>query len=250
MKNFLLPILCLAFTGLSAQMTEDNITKILTEPEGETKFELEPNQTLYAYASKDGWHKVSKEAWISSNDLIEDKYLAEGTKLLDKEGEKVGNVIKEMKVSEKRLVEGRRGKDRYVIILEGYLYRTKFKDGSFPERKIDELLAIKNKNTQKEGFKKLFEMYDFEEKEYGELTAFAMRETDKTVAEEKDFRVIVIYRGSTTVYGVLTNGHTVTAPKIKATFEDGEFKGIYMYKPPAKQKAMIEEEMMYDFLAL
>lgn len=249
MKNICVLLFSLSFMSLSAQMT-DELTKVLNKVKGEAVFEIEANQTLYAYPSDDGWHKVSREAWIPVADLLEDKFIGEGTELLNKDGDKIGKILKEMKVSDKRLVEGFRGKDRYVIVVEGYLFKTKFKKNSFPERRVDELLALKNRTEQVKGFKALFEQYNFVEKEYGDLTAFVMREDNKNANEEKDFRIIIIYRGSSTVYGVLTNDHRVTAPKIKATFEDDPYHGIYMYKPPAKQKALIEEEMMYDFIAL
>ena len=235
--------------NISAQILQSN-TRVLNKPQGEPAFELNEGEQLYTYPDDDGWHKVRKEAWVRAVDLIENKFLGQETNLMNKDGDKIGVVIKELKVKEKRLVEGFRDEDRYVVVLEGYLFRTKFKEGSIPEKKINELLAIKNRNTQAKGLKELFELYGFEEKEYGDFTAYAMRETNKTAAEEKDFRIIVLMRGSTSVYCVLTNGQNVTAPKIKATFEDGDFKGIYMTKPPAKTREKIEGTIMYDFLAL
>lgn len=245
-------ITALVFTfftaGISAQILEDK-TKILDKPQGDPLFEIEAGQQLYSFDGDDGWYKVRKEAWIKANDLIEEEYLSEGTELRNKEGDVLGVVLTEMKVTDKRFIKGFRGKDQYVVIVEGHVFRTKIKDGTIPEKKINEILAIKNRPKQTKAFEELFELYNFEKKEYEGFNVRVMRDPNKSVNEEKDFRVIVIFRG-TAVYGVFCNDHEVTAPKIKATFEDGDFKGIYLSKPPAKQKVIIEEEMIYDFIAL
>jgi hypothetical protein len=247
--RFLLSLLLITTTvALQAQVL-DGKTKVLNEPQGDPLFELNAGEKLYSYTDDEGWYKVRKEVWLEPNDLIEEEYVSEGTELKTKEGEKIGICLKELKVAEKRLIKGFRGKDRYVVILEGHVFRTKIAEGSIPELKISALLQEKNRSKQKAGFEALYEQYDFEKKEYGQFNVAVMREENKTAKEEKDFRVIIIFRGST-VLGVICNDHEVTARKVKSIYEDGSFKGIYLTKPTDKQRALIEDEILYDFLAL
>ncbi len=233
-----------------AQLMESQ-TKIMASRGGEESFQLEADVEVYSYPSDGVWAKISREAWIKKEDLIGEEFLAEDTELLDKEGELIGKTIAELKVSKKNLVEGFRGKDRYQILITGYVYKSKFKDQTIAEQRVTEILAIKNKTQQKEAFQELFEILHFEKKEYETFTAYGLFENHKTLKEDKDFRMIVIFRGSSMVIGVFTNnGHTVSAPKIKDTFEEEEQKGIYILKLPAKQKEIVEQEIRYDFIGL
>lgn len=250
MRLVLFTFLTLSLTIGKAQIMEAK-TKIMDSPKGEASFELEANVEVYSYPADGVWVKISREAWIPKQDLIGDEFLAEDTELQDKEGEKIGQTIAELKVTEKKLVEGFRGKDRYQIIISGYVYASKFKDGSIAEKRVTELLAVKNKTKQKVGFNNMFDALKFEKREYDEFTVYALYENHKSLDEEKDYRMFIVYRGSSMVVGVFTNnGHTVTAPKIKDSFEEDEQKGIYILKLPAKQKFLVEEEIRYDFLAL
>lgn len=250
MRFVLFAILTLSLSMGKAQLMEAE-TKIMDSPKGEASFQLEANVEVYSYPSDGVWIKVSREAWIKKEDLIGDEFLAEDTELANKEGDKIGQTVAELKVTEKKLVEGFRGKDRYQIILTGYVYGSKFKEGTVPEKRVSELLAIKNKSKQNEGFDQLYDALKFEKREYEGFTVYALYENHKSLEEEKDYRLFIVYRGTTMIVGVFThNGHVVTAPKIKDSFEDGEQKGIYILKLPAKQKAFVEEDIRYDFLAL
>ena len=78
-----------------------------------------------------------------------------------------------------------------------------------------------------------------------------MRERHKTLAEEQDFRLIIVFRGETTPYAVIANDHSnVSAPKVKMTGGEAPFTILYLYKPPARQQEIIEDTILYTYLAL
>ncbi len=235
---------------LQGQILEEE-TKILDEPSGEALFKLNEGSDLYTYEAEGGWFKCRREAWVEKSDLPDDKYLYPGTVLKNKKGDKIGEVLKEVKVRDKRKVDVFRGDSRYQVVLEGYVFKTKIEEGTMPEEKVNELLAIKNRTQQTEGFQELFDLYNFEKQEFEDLTAYAMRERNKTAQEEQDFRIIIVFRGETSVYAVITNDHgNVTAPKIKDEYDAPPFHIIYLYKPPASMKDLIENTILYTFLAL
>ncbi len=243
-------VLCLFIAGLlQAQILEEE-TRILSEPNGDPLFKLNAGLALYSYEPEEGWYKVRREAWVGKEDLPDDKYLYPGTVLKNEEGEKIGEVLKEVKVKDKRITEGFRKEARVIVILEGYIFKTKIEEGSIPEQRISELLAVRNRTEQFEGFKELFDRYDFEERTFEDLTAYAMREQHKTADEEKDFRVIMVFRGETSPYAIITNDHSATAPKIKEEFDEPPFHVIYLYKPPASSKDLVENTILYTFLSL
>lgn len=249
MKNVLILISLLLCSILNAQIIEDE-TAVLDKPNGEPLFKLNAGLGVYSYDPEEGWFKIRREAWVMPSDLPDEKYLYPGTVLKDEDGKKIGEVLKEVKIRDKRKLEGYRGDNRVIVVLEGYVFKTKIKDGSLPEERINELLAEKSRPVQTAGFQELFELYDFEEKDFDEFTAYAMREEHKTAATEQDFRVIIIFRGETSVFAVITNDHQITAPKIKDEYDDPPFHILYLYKPSSAQKDLIENTILYTFLSL
>lgn len=242
---------CFALLLLSgeAQLLEED-TKILDAIQGNEIFELNAEELIFTYNPEEGWYKIRKEVYVDPVFVVDDKTLLAETSLENKEGEVIGLVIAEIEVVEGALAKKYRGKERFRAIIEGYIFKTKIKDDTHPEQWISDLLATKSRTIQLEGFKDLFKTYSFEERSFGEFTAFAYREENKTLSEDKDFRVIVIYRGEGTLYAVLTNAQTVTAPKIKTTWEDDPYKAIYIFKPTPSQAEVIQDEILYNYLAL
>ncbi len=250
MKRIFLLLFCAAFAGLHAQLIEENQTKILDKIQGKPLFELDENVEVFSFQPEEGWYKIRREIYLDPNEIADEKILNEGTVLKNKEGKEIGRVLSEIQIKESKISEKFRGKERVQAIIEGWVFKTKFADGSLPETRVSELLKIANRSEQQAGFQALFKQYDFEEREFEELTAYTMRERHKTVADEKDFRLIVIFRGETP-YAVLTHHHkNITAEKIKTTWEKDDFKVIYFYKPTAAQQSLIQEDILYTYLAL
>ncbi|WP_417611144.1 hypothetical protein [Owenweeksia hongkongensis] len=247
-KLIALALLGLAFTAKS-QIIEET-AKVLSKPSGEALFSLEADEKVFSFAPEDGWYKIRKEVYVDPKNVVDDKYIISGADFFTKENVKIGSTLAEIKIKEGEKVEAFRGNDRFRAIVEGYLFKTKFVDGSVPEERISELLALKNRNEQAAGFKELFETYKFEEKKFEELVVHVYREENKTLKEDKDFRVIMIFRGETSPYAVMTNDHEVTAPKIKQTWEEYDFKVIYFYKPTSTQQELVQDKILYTFLGL
>ena len=247
-KLFAVTLFALAMAA-NGQIIEDE-SKVMSKPSGEALFALNADQKVYSYQPEDGWYKVRKEVYVNPNEVVDDKYLSAGVKLFNKDNEEIGAVLAELKIKEGKRIEAYRGNDRYIAIIEGYLFKTKFKDGSVPEDRISELLAMKNRNEQVSGFEELFSEYNFEERKFEDLTVQVMREENKTLNEDKDFRVMIIFRGESSVYAVVTNDHEVTAPKIKQSWEEYDFKVIYFYKPTSSQEELVQDKILYTFLGL
>lgn len=247
-KLIVLALLGLCFSAKS-QIIEETV-KVLSKPSGEALFSLEAEEKVFSFAPEDGWYKIRKEVYVDPKNVVDDKYITTGTDFYTKENVKIGSALAEIKIKEGEKVEAFRGNDRFKAIIEGYLFKTKFKDGSVPEERITEILAMRNRNEQVEGFNELFEMYNFEERKFEDLTVHVYREENKTLNEDKDFRVIMIFRGETSPYAVMTNDHEVSAPKIKQSWEEYDFKVIYFYKPTSAQEELVQDKILYTFMGL
>lgn len=245
----LITIVCACFVlNTNAQLIEDD-AKVLDKEQGTPIFVLNAGEDVFTYEPENGWYKLRKLVVVNLNQ-VEGKLLNPGVTLRNRKGDSIGYTLSEIKVKELEKIEKFRGEDQYMVILEGYLFKTKFKDNSIPEEAITELLKIKNRTQQREEIMELLKMYKVEERKFDDLVTYTIREENKTIKSEKDFRLILIYRGETMLYGVLTNAHTVDVPKIKAEWEDGDFKVVYLYKPSAAQKELIENKILYTYLAL
>ena len=250
MKKLFAFILAVISIIVSGQMIEDDFTKVMSKPSGEALFVLSADEKIYSYEPEEGWYKIRKEVYVNPNEVVDEKYLNAGVKFFNKENEEIGSALAEIRIKEGEKVDAFRGNARYKAIVEGYVFKTKLKDGSVPEERISELLAMKNRNEQSAGFKELFSEYKFEERKFEDLTVHVYREENKTLNEEKDFRVMMIFRGESSPYAVVTNDHEVTAPKIKMTWEDYDFKVIYFYKPTSSQEELVQDKILYTFLGL
>lgn len=218
------------------------------KPRGADVAQFNAGEKVYSFEpDAAGWYKVRKEVYLPLS-AVSNKEVAAGTEFKNEEEERIGRALADIKLKEIDTVEGFRSDDRVKAIVEGYLFKTKFERGSIPEERISEILEVKNRTEQQAMFEELWDEYEAETREFEDLRAYVIYETNRSTAAEKDFRVITIFRGSSP-YAIITNGHTASAPKVKDEWGDGDFKILYLYKPSSSQRELVNE-IMYTFLAL
>lgn len=243
-------IVLMALSG-HAQLTEEDNTKVLDSERGEAIFELKAGIEVYSYEPEEGWYRVRREVFVDESLVDKDGIIPKDTELMNEDEEVIGRTLADVEVVEGEQVKKARGKRPYRAILEGYLFKTKLADGTAPEDWVSKILENKNRTQQLEEFNELYDTYEFEERKFDEFTVRVMRENHKSIAEEKDFRLIIIFRGETTPYAVIANDHeNVSAPKVKMKGGEDPFTILYLYKPPARQQELIEDTILYTYLAL
>lgn len=248
MKYFFTALSCFLLLLANGQML-DSETTVFDKIQGEALFKINGGEYVYSFMPEGGWYKIRKEVYVDPVQVVDDKYIVQNAILRNEEGEQIGLTLAEVKMKEMVREKEFRSAEKIRAIVEGYVFKTKLEDMSRPEDKIAELLANKSRTLQISGFQDLFKRYGFEKREFGELTAYALREENKTLKEEKDFRVIVVFRGEMP-YAVVTNDQAVEAQKIKAAWEDGSYKIIYFYKPTPAQEELLQDTILYTFLGL
>ncbi len=248
MKNAVLAVLLLIGIQTIGQKLEEETT-ILDAKRGAPAFQLQKGERLYSFEpDAAGWYKVRKKAYAPMGTASEGVLLA-GTKLSNKENEPIGETLAELKLVAVDTVEGFRSEDRLAVVLEGYVFKTKWANNSIPEKEVTQLLAIRNRTEQQEAFAQLWRAYDAEERDFEEFTAHVIRKQNASLTEPDDFRLIVVFRDGTSAFCVITNDHTVEVPKLKDSWEDGDFKISYLYKPSSAQRELMER-ILFTYLAL
>lgn len=247
MKIFSTLLLFLASLSiLQAQVLEEK-AQFADTKRGTAVFELNAGEHIYTYEPDDGWYKARKKVYLKPADVSENR-LSAGATFFDEDGNKIGKAIEALKLYEVDTIEGFRSDPQIVAVVQGYIFETKLEDGSVPEEKLSQILALKNRTEQQAELKALWDDNQAESREFGDLTATVIYEYDKISAEEQDFRLIMVFRGSSP-YALITNDHSVEIEKVKELWEDGNFKIYYFYKASASQKQTVED-MIYTFLAL
>jgi hypothetical protein len=248
MKKKFLPLLLLVAlaVGAEAQILE-NLTTFSVKARGEAAFKLNGAEHIYTYEPEDGWFKARKLVYLEPTDVAEGR-LSAGAILYNKEGQKIGETMEALRLYEIDTIKGFRKEDRLKAVVQGYVYETKIEEGSIPEKQVSAILALKNRSQQQELFKALWEQTNAENREFDGLDVWVIRETNKGTADEQDFRLIMIFRGGSTPYAVITNDHSVELLKIKEVWEDGDFRIDYFYKSSASQKQQVDD-ILYNYLA-
>ncbi len=246
LKSFILSFCFLICFNANAQFLEEQ-TEFSKTARGEAIFVLGQGQQIYTYEPEDSWYKARKAVYLKMEDLG-DKRVSAGTVFYNKDEEVIGRALQDLKLYDIDTIEGFRKDDRIKAVIQGYVFKTKIVDGSIPEEALTEIFAIKNRNEQQRLIKSMHEAYGGTMSELDEMEIRVIYEDNKVSSEEKDFRLIMVFRG-TSPYAIITNDHTVDLPKIKELWEQDEFRVYYFYKASASQKARIEE-LIYNFLAL
>ncbi len=247
MKKHIAALLGFISFGLGAQVLEEQASFSATA-RGEAIFELNAGEHIYTYQGEEGWFKARKLVYLKAVDIADGK-LAAGAQLMNEEEEVIGEAKASLKLYELDTIEAFRGDDSYRAVIQGYIFETKLEDGSIPETQIEKIMAIKNRSEQQRMFEALWEANNAENEEIDAYNVWVIYENDKTSKEEKDFRLIMVFRGKATPYALITNGHKVELPKVKEVWEDGEFRIDYLFKSSASQKETIEG-LIYNYLAL
>lgn len=248
MKLFITLLSAIAIAGISnAQILEEK-TAILDERRGDEKiFELHAGEKVYSYAEEDGWYKIRKVIYLEPGNLP-GKTLPTGTELQNEDGRSIGKTLRDVELQESDTLDPFRGDDRLMGVVEGYVFKTKIEENSIPEKALQNALNEDDYRKKRQMLEDFTNQFDFEEEDFENLTVRVLRETNKTIKEEKDFRMILVYRGSR-MFAIITNGHEVTAPKTKAEKHDEPFHTTYFYNPTDDQKELMEE-ILYTYLAL
>lgn len=237
----------LLFSPLRGQKLKSDAAFALSA-RGSEIFQLRAGERFYTYPAVDGWYKARKLVYFQKSDWNDQKLMPEA-KLFNEKGEEIGKILAETRVYELDTVEQFRGDTRYRGVISGYIFRTKIAPNSIPEEEISAIFKEKNRNLQKARFDELWALHDAEEKDFGPFTAYAIRAKHQSTRPEQDFRVIVVFRGGTMPYAVITNGQAVELAKVKERIEEGPLLIQSLYKASADQKAYLEQ-IMFHFLAL
>lgn len=235
----------LSYSG-SAQLIEGP-ENVLDSVLGKPVFELKDSLRVYTYQPMDNWYRLSVVAVVKNEDL-QGTTLSAGATLEDAEGEPIGKTLAEIEVKETKTVDKRAYRKKTFVRLEGWLYRTKFHRNTIPEERLAAIFNARKKAGQTSAIEEMVEVNGFEKFEEGDYLLYVKSEENVSLETEKDFRMILVYRGSS-LFCVITNRQEFEPGKYKDLKKEGPYTFTYFQRAPDKIHEEIRD-LMYDHVAL
>lgn len=246
MRKFFLLLGLGAGISLNAQLIEGP-EKVLDTILGQPRFELKDSLLVYTYAPVEDWYRLSVVVLVKDEDLS-DKTITSGAELFDEEGKPVGTMLAETEALETKKVDKRAYRKKTFVRLEGWLYRTKFHRNSIPEQRLASVLNARKKTGQNQAIEEMLETNGFSKHEYDDYLLWVRTEENLSLESEKDFRMILVYRGSS-LFCVITNRQEFEPGKYKDLKTEGPYTFTYFQRAPDKIHEQIRD-LMYNHVAL
>jgi len=244
----LIALLLSLFVLIGNAQTLDEKTSILAKKRGtQALFELHKGESLYSFAQDEGWYKIRKKVYLPQGVLTGQNIPAE-TPLLDANDQEIGRTLSNCEAVEIDTIEAFRRDPQIVAVLEGYVFKTKIEENSVPEEYLQQALNQKSYRDQKEMLAQMEVSFALQEAKSKTLTARVLLPKNYALGEEQDFRLILLYRGST-LYGIISHQHRLEAPKVKLRVDDSPFHTLYFFKPSESQMKEVED-LLYSYLTL
>lgn len=249
MMKYILSFLLFAGGVSQAQILTKN-SQVKDKPDGSTILSLNEQQEVYSFDPEDGWFKIRKIAWVPRSSIDEEGTIQPGTELSNWEGQPVGKTIEEVKAIENRPGKERQTRDRVEVVVEGYLYKFNIDRTTIPEEEVFEFLNKDKRNQRFDIMKPLMDTFGFEEENAGDLKVMVLLEKNRTLAPDKVFRMMLIFRGESMLVAALTRDHDFPVDEAKGGTEK-QMNVLYTWfvKPNPRMKAPIEE-IMWTYLPL
>lgn len=205
MKKLLLVLLYIfsLHTGIAQKVKKE--AELYTKPGVRVLFTIPEGTEVYTGPMTDNWYPASIEVMVRRAEMSGHR-IAQGASVFIG-GKEVGVMPQQWDVTE--VVEaGGRHKDKYRVIIEGYLFKTKIDESTKPESALDKVIAKKGNITA--GIADWVSEFKPEKHVLPSGTVYVLRDKNKTLAGE-DIRVLLFLKGDNRLTAVVTQNHPLSA---------------------------------------
>lgn len=246
MKNSTILLAFLISFCASAQFTKPT-SKLFNAAEGKLIASFSDSIKIAIGPQETGWYKTTTKVIVPKTAVSADSVLAAEVDLLDAAKKTIGKTNSESKVEFKQ-AEGRGFYKYYEVLIHGYMKSYSIEYKSIPEKGLEDILNEKNMATRQEKLDVFFVKMGFKMSESGDYTVWAYLDEVASLGEPH-FRTIVVFRGETMLFCIISKHETMTIEKLKDTHSDST--GNYFFFQRAQEK-MIEEmrNIAYGFIPL
>jgi hypothetical protein len=239
----------LVFIGAHAQLLKRQ-TKVFNAIEGEELFELVDSTQVSLGNVQDSWYNTQIVALVERANWNEgDSTVSAESIIYNSDKQEIGKTLVGFKAKASRIEDVRKYRKHVWVQLEGYVSKRNVHYNSIPEKGLEKIINTKSQGGKQEIFENFFETYEFKKVETSDYTLWVYLDKNASIEEEKPYRAIVIFRGETSLFCVVTNDRPFTMTKLKMTKEDGSGTYYFVSKPNDKAFEAITDEV-YSFIPL
>jgi hypothetical protein len=247
--TFLLAILISGF-GIQAQTLKAKSS--VKSPANKDITILEPKQGIdvYSHPQGNGWYTLRIKAMVLMRNLDDSlKMVAKGSVLYDLDGAEVGTLKEEVICVQMKQADGRKNKDKYLIIIEGQAFKTQFENNSIPEEALQKLFSGKKRGMVGKEVNNLVSEWGLPRTDHGDFTFYPIYREHYSTKDREDFKILLVYKKGGSFYGIVTHGFSMD---IEAKMEKAD-DPFYFYFPVMKAtdrdfKAIFD--LVFEFIPL
>ncbi len=247
MKNIsLLVLLAFTTTQAFAQFTKSSFT-LLDAAEGTEIAQFTDSVKVAIGPQESGWYKTTLKVLVAKSAVSADSVLAADAEILDEDKNKIGQTTSEIKVKYQQ-AEGRGYYKFYEIIITGYIKSYSLEYKSIPERGLEKIINQKSMAGRQEQLEAFFNTMGFVESTFGEYTVWTYLDEAASFGEAH-YRTIVVFRGETSLYCIISKTETMSLEKLKDTYSD--HTGNYFFFQRYQDKTLKQmQDVAYSFIPL
>jgi len=244
--HFFTLVMALLTASLFAQITGSD-AELFDKPGGKRLLALGADIQLYTGAADGAWFYSRVKVMVSKAEL-EEGIISAGAEIFNLKGESLGNLEANLKIVEKAEALGRKNRDKYQVILQGYVLKTRLKENSHPELALEEILQSKGQTT--DALNEWIRTFKAQRHTKNGMIQYVLFEENYTLEDEQSFRIILHYKDASRLYAVSTHRQTIYLPKVKAQLDDQEIHHYFPANKPTDADLNSIKETAIGFLAL
>jgi hypothetical protein len=243
--TFLLLLFLFAFTA-NAQFSKAD-ARITERVDGPTLVTLTDSIKIAIGVQESGWYPVKTKAIVPKSAVSSDSVLFADTELLNQKKDPIGKVVAETKVQLKQ-AEGRGLYKYYEVLIAGYIKGTDLHYRSIPERGLENILRESRVSTRQEELERYFKKLDFKRQDFDNFTVWVYFD-DAGSLEQPAYRTLVLFKGETLLYGVVSRSEYMSFEKLKDEREHSTGLYYFFQRPPDRTWGEIKD-IVWGFIPL
>lgn len=232
-----------------AQLTEEDC-RFLDRPNGDVIISFNDSTTIHLGDIKDSHYPAAKIGLVKTEFFnTEDSTIAPEAILYGPDKKPIGTIKVEVKATEAKPSDVLRWRKYTWVKIEGFVNKRDIYYYSIPEKGIERLVNSKNRSDMYDKMRHYFRTLEFVKEEFDDYTSYAFLDENITLDKEKPYRTIVIMRGGTSLYCVITAEKPFDLLKQKDFKENGAGHYYFVTKPSDKVFDLITD-IAYTYIPL
>jgi hypothetical protein len=221
--------------------------KITATADGPTLALLMDSTKIAIGVQQQGWYQVTFKAIVPKTSVNADSVISAEVELLNTNKKPIGKTQAETKVQLKQ-AEGRGLYKYYEVLITGYIKGTNLHYRSIPERGLEEILNDPKVVTRQEKMLAYFKTMGFKKDETEAYTVWVYLD-DAGSLEQPTYRTIVILRGETALFCIVSRTEILSLEKLKDQKDDSTGH-YFFYARPNENNWQEVRDIVYGFIPL